>query len=226
MSIDNAMDRLRAANPAPDKRLLRAELDDLNVLLSATWQRSTNVQTKPSQETQQSEKPTRRGTLVAAAAFAVVAVVGVVAILIATNNDRTPAVLPAGPTTTEVVLPAGPITIEYKLDVSTQPIVGTFEVTEGSDILGCSAGTFVDDAGFPDVNRVTTCSGPNTGNFIIAFDPEGYDTGPGDQNGPWRVVDGVADFTGLQGGGDWAGFGPEPQVGIIETITGNIEFTP
>ena len=30
MSIDNAMDRLRAANPAPDTRLLRAELDDRN----------------------------------------------------------------------------------------------------------------------------------------------------------------------------------------------------
>jgi hypothetical protein len=107
MSIDNAMDRLRAANPAPDKRLLRAELDDLNVLLSATWQRSTNVQTEQLQETQQSQKPSRRGWLVAAAAFAVVAIIGLGASLIATNNDNAPAVP----------------------DAETAPVTGTWRVT-------------------------------------------------------------------------------------------------
>lgn len=114
---------------------------------------------------------------------------------------------------------SGPITIEAKLDVSVQPIVGTFEVTEGADTLGCSAGTFVDDPGGDELKRVMTCSGPNTGTFTHSFDPLGYDTGPGEQNGPWRMVDATADFTGLQGGGDWWG------IGTTETITGDIEYT-
>ncbi len=114
---------------------------------------------------------------------------------------------------------SGPITIEAKLDVSVQPIVGTFEVTEGADTLGCSAGTFVDDTGGDELKRVMTCSGPNTGTFTTAFDPIGYDTGPGELNGPWSIVDATADFTGLQGDGDWW------SIGTTETITGDIEYT-
>ena len=116
MSIDNAMDRLRAANPAPDKRLLRAELDNLNVLLSATWQRSTNVQTQPTQETQQSEKPTRRGWLVAAGAFAVVLIVGLGMILVSTSNDNPPAVSPAVPVS--VVVPGTEQWTDTGIDLS------------------------------------------------------------------------------------------------------------
>ena len=116
MSIDNAMDRLRAANPAPDKRLLRAELDNLDVLLSATWQRSTNVQTQPTQETQQSEKPTRKGWLVAAGAFAVVLIVGLGMILISTSNDNPPAVSPAVPVS--VVVPGTEQWTDTGIDLS------------------------------------------------------------------------------------------------------------
>ena len=115
--------------------------------------------------------------------------------------------------------PAGPVTIEAKLDVSTRPIGGTFEVTEGADVLGCSAGTFVDDPSGVELKRVMTCTGPNTGTFTHSFDPGGYDTGPGEMNGPWRIVDATADFTGLQGGGDWWA------VGTTETITGDIDYT-
>ena len=114
---------------------------------------------------------------------------------------------------------SGPITIEAKLDVSARPIAGKFEVTEGADVLGCSAGKFVDDPSGDELKRVMTCSGPNTGTFTHSFDPLGYDTGPGEQNGPWRIVDATADFTGLQGGGDWWG------IGTTETITGDIEYT-
>jgi hypothetical protein len=35
---------------------------------------------------------------------------------------------------------SGPITIVSELDVSGRAISGTFDVTEGADILGCSAG--------------------------------------------------------------------------------------
>jgi hypothetical protein len=64
-----------------------------------------------------------------------------------------------------------------------------------------------------------TCSGPNTGTFTTEFRPGDYDTGPGELNGPWTVVDATADFTGLQGGGDWW------NIGTTETITGDIEYT-
>jgi hypothetical protein len=99
MSIETAMDRLRAANPAPDTRLLRDQSDDLNVLLSETWQRSTNVQTQQPLQMQEPQKPRRRGWLVAAAAFAVVVVVGLGIGLITMNADNPPASTPT-PTTT------------------------------------------------------------------------------------------------------------------------------
>lgn len=118
MSIDNAMDRLRAANPAPDKRLLRAEFDDLSVLLSATWQRSTNVQTELPQQTQQSQKPSRRGWLVAGAAFAVVAIVGLGASLVATNNDNAPAVPGAETAPVSVVVPGTEQWTDTGIDLS------------------------------------------------------------------------------------------------------------
>jgi hypothetical protein len=118
MSIDNAMDRLRAANPAPDKRLLRAELDDLNVVLSATWQRSTNVQTELPQQTQPSQKPSRRGWLVAAAAFAVVVIVGFGASLIATDNNNAPAVPGAETAPVSVVVPGTEQWTDTGIDLS------------------------------------------------------------------------------------------------------------
>jgi hypothetical protein len=97
MSIDSAMDRLRAANPAPDTRLLRDQSDDLNVLLSETWQRSTSVQTQQPEKVQEPERRPRRGWLVAAAAFAVIVLVGLGIGLITTDNDNPPA---STPTTT------------------------------------------------------------------------------------------------------------------------------
>jgi hypothetical protein len=192
-------------------------LDDLNVLLSATWQRSTNVQTEPPQETQQSEKPSRRGWLVAAVAFAIVAIVGLGVSLVATNNDNAPAAPPARPITFETTLETG-------IDFSTQPFSGTFEVTEGADTLGCSNGTWEDanndEVGeLQSVSKLMTCSEGDTGTFTINYVPGGYDTGPGDNNGPWRILDATDDFTGLQGEGDWW------TVGEAEILAGDIEYT-
>lgn len=116
---------------------------------------------------------------------------------------------------------AGPVTIETAPDFSTRPVVGTFEVTEGADALGCSSGTFEDtfDQATEDVSKLMTCSEPTAGTFTIVFDPDGYETGPGEQNGPWRIADATADFSGLQGGGDWWLTSDD-----VETFDGDIEY--
>ncbi len=121
---------------------------------------------------------------------------------------------------------SGPVTIEAAADFSTRPVVGTFEVTEGADVLGCSNGTYEDtfDEATEDVSRLMTCSGPNTGTFTIVFDPDGYDTGPGENNGPWRIVSGSADFADLRGEGDFWMTPDGPDTGV-EEYTGDIEYT-
>jgi hypothetical protein len=130
---------------------------------------------------------------------------------------------------------SGPITIETEIDSSTQPIVSTFEVTEGADVLGCSNGTFPIPTSEPahgdtsdeatEVTKLMTCSDGDTGTFTILFDPHGYDTGPGDQNGPWSIVDATSDFAGLQGEGDFWVVGQDGTFIVTETFTGDIEYT-
>jgi hypothetical protein len=194
------------------------------------------------------QPPARSRTwLYAGAAAAVVALVGGLLVISNRDTDQVPANQPQVTVTTPVdpdsesapetaipnpTLPAveptpggaveaASITIEHKLDVSARPIAGTFEVTEGADTLGCSRGTFVDDydPAQDELKRVMTCSGSNTGTFTHTFDIVRNYTGPGDQNGPWRMLDATGDFTGLQGGGDWWA------IGTTETITGDIEYT-
>ena len=134
-------------------------------------------------------------------------------------------------TTTSVVVDADRVTIETDSDFSSEPIHGTFEVTEGADILGCSNGTYLDtppvnefDPTVDEINKVMTCSEPDTGTFTIAFIPNGYDTGPGVLNGPWRILDGFDDFTDLHGEGDHWLVMDGPKSGV-ETYTGDIEYT-
>jgi hypothetical protein len=121
---------------------------------------------------------------------------------------------------------SGTVTIEAEADFSTRPVVGTFTVTEGADILGCSNGTYEDtyDVVTKEVDKVMTCSEPKTGAFTIVFDPDGYDTGPGEQNGPWRILDGSADFAELHGEGDFSMVTNGPDTGV-ETYTGDVEYT-
>ncbi len=120
---------------------------------------------------------------------------------------------------------SGPITIETEADFSTRPVVGTFELTEGADILGCSNGTFEDtfDEVTEDLTKLLTCSEPSTGTFTILFDPQDI-PGPGDENGPWSILDGSADFADLQGEGDFWVVSTGPDTGM-ETFTGDIEYT-
>jgi hypothetical protein len=121
----------------------------------------------------------------------------------------------------------GPVTIENQVDFSFRPVAGTFEVTEGADVLGCSSGAFV-DAGSPDtgIQRVYTGdSGSNEGSFTANFNFEAEKFEESD-NGTWTVVEGSDDFAGLQGGGDWSIVYPTdgPDIGV-GTWTGDIKYT-
>jgi hypothetical protein len=122
---------------------------------------------------------------------------------------------------------AGPVTFETEVDFSFRPVAGTFEVTEGADVLGCSSGTFV-DSGSPNegIQRVYTCdSGSNEGSFTASFNFEAEEFEESD-NGTWSVVEGSDDFVGLQGSGDWSivyePTGPDVGVGAW---TGDINYT-
>jgi hypothetical protein len=122
---------------------------------------------------------------------------------------------------------AGPVTIGNEVDFSSRPVAGTFEVTEGADILGCYSGTFV-DSGSPNegIQRAYTCdSGSNEGSFTTSFNFEAEEFEESD-NGTWTVVEGSDDFVDLQGSGDWTivyeATGPDVGVG---TWTGDINYT-
>jgi hypothetical protein len=126
----------------------------------------------------------------------------------------------------------GPVTIENQVDFSFRPVAGTFEVTEGADVLGCSSGTFV-DSGSPNegIQRVYTCeSGSNEGSFTASFNFEAEELEESD-NGTWTVVEGSDDFVGLQGSGDWSIVYPTTDErsslhGIgVGTWTGDINYT-
>ena len=121
---------------------------------------------------------------------------------------------------------SGPVSIETEIDFSTDPIQGTFEVTEGADILGCSSGTFVDTPRDVDIRKDFTCgTGTKEGTFTAVFDPQDI-PGPGDQNGPWSILEGTGDFTSLQGEGDFSVvFDPDGLPKGVETFTGDIEYT-
>ena len=122
----------------------------------------------------------------------------------------------------------GPVTIENQVDFSFRPVAGTFEVTEGADVLGCSSGPFV-DAGSPTdgIQRVYTCdSGSNEGSFTSTFNFAADASTPTSDNGTWSIVEGSDDFAGLQGSGDWSIVYEEtgPDVGV-GTWTGDINYT-
>jgi hypothetical protein len=99
-------------------------------------------------------------------------------------------------------------------------------VTDGADVLGCSNGTSVDtfDGTTNDTIKVMTCSNGGIGTFTIRLESD-LKNGEYDENGPWSITDGSADFAGLQGEGDYlVVLGGATPVGF-ETITGDIEYT-
>jgi hypothetical protein len=121
----------------------------------------------------------------------------------------------------------GPVIIVAQVDFDDRPVIGTFEVTEGADVLQCSSGTFEDRGVDQDTDlRVYTCeSGSNEGTFSATFNTLDPATGPGDDSGSWSVEEGSDDFVGLQGDGEWfAIYDPDAPEGV-ETWTGDIDYT-
>lgn len=163
------------------------------------------------------------GKWIIATAAAIVAVIAIGAAVLAQGNDDD--VTAAG---------GGEITIESRATEMRGDLAsGGFTVSEGIDVLGCSSGTFVDDAAtYPDddpvgnrptVTRVFTCeTGPNQGTFTLDWS---YAEGPPtDPVFAWSVVDGTGDYRSLEGDGEMTiDFTPGSE---HENFTGTIELRP
>lgn len=129
--------------------------------------------------------------------------------------------------TTDDILVEGPVTIVNRVDFEFRPVVGTFEVTEGADIAGCSTGSFV-DSGSPTegVQRVYTCeAGSNEGSFTasLSFLAEANTVS---DSGTWTIVEGSDAFVDLQGDGDFSVVYEidGPNIGE-DTWTGEVNYT-
>ena len=101
---------------------------------------------------------------------------------------------------------SGDVVIKMTFDASNAPdIVGTAEVTEGSDVLGCEQATALrtatpDDPEGRAIDGFTaTCEeGQRSGTFDIAMTFEDIDLGT------WEVTATAGDFDALTGGGDFS----------------------
>ncbi len=134
-------------------------------------------------------------------------------------------------------LPQGPVTIVTAIDFSSLPFHGTFTVTVGSSILGCSAGHFFDTTFIVpgELRKVFTCDrGSGKGDtFTFLFDTDADAFSGGHASGHWMVLEGTGFFATLRGQGDFSVvfcFGPKPCPGFlpppsgIETLTGTVHF--
>jgi hypothetical protein len=140
----------------------------------------------------------------------VAAVIGLAIIVAAQNTEQAPVVDQPIPT-------AGPVTIKTDIDRTVSPLSGTFGVTVGADLLGCSSGTVVsmNSEKFGWDESVMTCeSGANTGTFTIIHGGESR----------WSVLESSDDFAGLQGEGRMS-FVLNSTTTVVETFTGDIEYT-
>jgi hypothetical protein len=162
-----------------------------------------------------------RTIMLTAAAVVAVTVGGLVALTRSGDEPLTTADEPS----TEVT--EGSVTILIQVDFDERPIVGTFEVAEGADVLQCSSGTFVErHADQVNHRRIFTCeSGPNEGTFTALWSSAPPIEVLNDQ-GPWNLEEGSGDFAGLQGGGEWTGITFEDRPESVETYTGEIKYAP
>ena len=121
---------------------------------------------------------------------------------------------------------SGSIEITTEVDFSEEPFSGTFAVAEGADALGCATGTFVDSpgvesAGNQEIEKTFTCTdGSREGTFTALITlprEEGEKT-------PWRVVDAIDDFTGLEGDGEFSVDENEENKTGVEILTGEVAY--
>jgi len=125
--------------------------------------------------------------------------------------------------------PSGPVKIVTEIDFSTRPFHGTVKVEEGADILGCSAGTFVDsDNGFGGIDKAFTCTRGGTGSFTVNARPcaLGFDPETNTCTGNWSVNSSgsTGDFVGLHGAGDFSVVFDAKKPRGMETLTGVIHY--
>ncbi len=151
----------------------------------------------------------------------------------ATESDTTPAstAVPADtvgpapatePVTTDRTPVASDVVIDVIVDISTEPGVGTFVVSDGADALGCDDGRFYLSADDYNLSYMTCETGSRTGEFQMLIDP----TIDADENvtGTWTIVSGTGDFEMLSGGGELEAVRDIPAATIIGTRTGEIQF--
>lgn len=203
----------------------------------ATIEQRSNAMTLRSSDVESApETRSRRWVMAAAAVSAIVLVGGLFAIGTRGGDDPVPADQPAptgsvaptsepatAPTTAAAaVMPvAGPVTIETVIVPGVVQTTGTFEVVEGADLLGCSAGSLTQSDGPSGNTGVMTCEdGDREGTFSLRWRGLNSAEGPGDENGPWSVVASSGDFTGLNGEGLWSGTNDNE----IGSFAGTIEF--
>lgn len=174
------------------------------------------------------------------AAAAVAAAVVVVMILVLNNDDEqggidtiddpSPIVATSTTVNTTTTEPPpslnGSIVIETTATSTDEPPGGTFEVTEGADVLGCTSGSFVDtlpDSGPPIIKTLTCESGVTAGATVtISFNLDS--PGLGDENGRWRIDDATGAYNGLNGGGAIALYFTSDTT-ATETITGDVNHS-
>lgn len=121
--------------------------------------------------------------------------------------------------------PAGPVTIVTTISFAAFPFSGTFTVTAGGALLGCSLGEFVDFPFAPApsaIRKVFDCLAGGVGTFTFIFKP-GPVPGPGDANGHWEVFEGTGDFATLRGQGAFSVVFTSATTGV-ETLTGKVHF--
>lgn len=118
----------------------------------------------------------------------------------------------------------------FNPDAAGAPFTGTgpFDVTEGADVLGCSAGTIADQGILgpetPSFFRVWTCTtGDKEGTFTARVDWAGGDFEFWD----WATTESTGGFAGLQGQGEGQSevlSDDENGVRWVDTYTGDIEY--
>ena len=116
------------------------------------------------------------------------------------------------PAATVEPVPQATLVIEGEMNFDTG--LGTFEVTNGADVLGCSGGTNDESENEEAVFKVLTCeSGPRAGTISVRFVP---------WDASWEVIDATEDFAGLSGNGKWSGL-VTGNTGS-DTLSGEIAF--
>lgn len=141
------------------------------------------------------------------------------------------AAAPVEPISTVTTPADGTVSIAMSIDNLFLVALGSFEVTDGAEVLGCSRGSFFDDEHDDGSHTsVLTClAGARTGTFEVNFHPEatGFTATPERPEyfaGPWTISDGTGDFQQLGGGGDMIGSQLLPAMAFDTTHVGQIEF--